>query len=489
MYLKTLILNNIRQFEERTFNFQTGFNLLVGENGTGKTTTLKGILAALGNTGMGRRKSVEDDDIRLHKRSAKIIAIVHNSDGKLEEFNVQKTLWKPARRSSYRGKLPLVLLYSSREAVSSAMKTKVTKRTRNIENNTFRSSEAFLYEYENNLSQSMTKKEGRRFGNSNSVKQFVGKMLSVFSSEMDNFYWRFEPYSCSLVIPEGETEKYLLTPEIQKQARAYAMRWFDEMLVRRKQPVIWPDQEKVVLTADVVEKKGKYRNLPRLEEIWKEMDIPPSLREIFLSSSLEVKLTPRIMFNLKIGTLSLHQLSDGEQRLFTLFVDIARQLSLNNSTNTFGEGEAIILIDEIDVHLHPKWQRRIVPALEDLFPNCQFIATTHSPFVIQATRREKIIAIDHKFSTSLEGGNSIEDIAEEIQGISLPQRSLRSENLSVAAKKYFTLLERLSAEPKQVDANELRTAEQIYREASEPFTSDPSLHALLKILAKGGKDK
>lgn len=489
MHLHLLTLTNFRQFRERTFKFQPGFNLIVGENGAGKTTTLRGVLAALGNTPqMRRRPRLEDDDIRLSSRTAAIKAVVCYSNDRQEEFQVRKTLWESTRRSARRGKSPLILHYQSNEAVCSAMKTKAIKRVQNVEKDSFRRSEAFLYEAETNASQTTSTENARRFGNSHSVRRFVKRVLATFSSDMNKFYWRFEPYACSLVTAESVADKSLLDEDIQKQARAFAMRWFEEALIRQKKPFIWPDQAKVILTPEGLESRIGDRRLPSLHEIWEDMRVPSSVRELLLSCSLEVKLTPRIMFNRKVGTLSLHQLSDGEQRLFTLFVDIARQLSLNNTENMFGEGEAVILIDEIDVHLHPKWQRRIVPALEDLFPNCQFIATTHSPYVIQATRRDKIISIDPQFSTALDGGNSIEDIAEDIQGVSLPQRSMRAERLNTAAKVYFTLLEKQADDPQLVNSNELRAAEQSYRDASEPFASDPAVHALLKVLAMRGTE-
>ncbi|KPW60133.1 Uncharacterized protein ALO82_03354 [Pseudomonas syringae pv. broussonetiae] len=138
----------------------------------------------------------------------------------------------------------------------------------------------------------------------------------------------------------------------------------------------------------------------------------------------------------------------------------------------------------------PKWQRRIVPALEDLFPNCQFIATTHSPFVIQAAGRQRITFIEpHSSARLLDGGNSLEDIAEDIQGISQPQRSVRAEILGTAAKRYFTLLELKAVDAQQVAPAELRDAEKSYRDASEPFTSDPAVHALLKVLMMEGNEQ
>ncbi len=489
MHLHSLTLTNVRQFEQRTFEFQPGFNLLVGENGAGKTTILRGLLAALGSARqMGRHPRLEDGDIRLRARRAEISAVVRPTKGKLEQFKFQKTLWERANRSARRGNLPLILLYSSNEAICSAMKMKRANKVREVDSDQFRSSEEFLYAIERDFSHGSTEANERQFGNSRSVREFVGKVLSTFSPDMDAFYWHFEPYDCSLVPTEGTDKSWPLDADTQKQARMFAMRKFQEARTR-KRPFDWPDQAKVVLTPEIPERKRGDRNLPYLRDIWEGMKFSSeATREFVLSCSLEVKLTPRIMINRGIGTLSLKQLSDGEQRLFSLFVDIARQLSINHPSDALGEGEAIILIDEIDVHLHPKWQRRIVPALEDLFSNCQFIATTHSPFVIQAAGRQRITFIEpHSSSGFLGGGNSLEDIAEDIQGVPQPQRSVRAEILSSAAKQYFTLLGMQTVDAQQVEPADLRAAERSYREASEPFTSDPVLHALLEVLMIQGK--
>jgi predicted ATPase len=493
MHVQTLTLTNVRQFDQRTFNFQPGFNILVGENGAGKTTILRGLFAALGSTQqIGRRPRLEDLDIRLRASNAEVSAVIRSERNKLEQLSIRKSLWEPARRSAPRRNGPLILLYSSNEATCSAMKLKHARRIRDLDSGQFRSGEEFLYATEREESRDSTRANDRKFGNSRSVREFVGKVLSTFSPDMDTFYWTFEPYDCSLLPIEGRDRSTDLNEETRKQARAFAMRKFQEGLLRsRKTPFNWPDQQKVVLTPEATERKRGAPNLPLLRDIWAGMKFSSeATRKLLLSSSLEVKLTPRIMIRREIGALSLNQLSDGEQRLFSLFVDIARQLLINERGKTLGEGKAIVLIDEVDVHLHPKWQRRIVPALEDLFPNCQFIATTHSPFVIQAVDRQRITFIEPRSSAEfLDGGNSLEDIAEDIQGVPQPQRSVRAERLSVAAKRYFTLLKKQATGLQQVNSADLREAESSYREASEPFTSDPAVHALLKVLMMEGKAK
>lgn len=81
--------------------------------------------------------------------------------------------------------------------------------------------------------------------------------------------------------------------------------------------------------------------------------------------------------------LSIHQLSHGEKTLLALIADIARRLViLNPSLSDPLLGNGIIMIDEIELHLHPNWQRLVIDKLNKTFPNCQFILTTHSPIVI-----------------------------------------------------------------------------------------------------------
>lgn len=83
------------------------------------------------------------------------------------------------------------------------------------------------------------------------------------------------------------------------------------------------------------------------------------------------------------GRIDVQQLSQGEKTLMTLIGDISRRLALlNTGLDNPLDGNGIVLIDEIDLHLHPKWQQMIVPNLLETFKNIQFIISTHSPQVI-----------------------------------------------------------------------------------------------------------
>ncbi|HRI66865.1 MAG TPA: N-6 DNA methylase [Polyangium sp.] len=93
--------------------------------------------------------------------------------------------------------------------------------------------------------------------------------------------------------------------------------------------------------------------------------------------------------------LSIAQLSEGEKNNLLLVADLARRLAVANPKREDPlEGEGIILIDEIDLHLHPAWQRQLVPALVRTFPGCQFIASTHSPQVLSSVLAAQVRVID-----------------------------------------------------------------------------------------------
>ncbi|AHJ29884.1 AAA family ATPase [Nodularia spumigena CS-584] len=113
-------------------------------------------------------------------------------------------------------------------------------------------------------------------------------------------------------------------------------------------------------------------------------------------SNLRVRRSPLRMTLQKQGEeLIVNQLSDGEKCLLAMVGDLARRLAIANPGLPDPlQGSGIILIDEIELHLHPKWQRGIIPDLTRTFPNCQFIVTTHSPQVISDVKPEGIYLLE-----------------------------------------------------------------------------------------------
>jgi len=94
---------------------------------------------------------------------------------------------------------------------------------------------------------------------------------------------------------------------------------------------------------------------------------------------------PRFEFETPYGWVSLRQLGYGYQTMIAWMVDFASRMveRYPDSADPLAE-PAVVLVDEIDLHLHPRWQRELMGYLTERFPNTQFIATAHSPLIVQA---------------------------------------------------------------------------------------------------------
>ena len=96
--------------------------------------------------------------------------------------------------------------------------------------------------------------------------------------------------------------------------------------------------------------------------------------------------------------IDIGMLSDGFKSLFSIIGAMIMRLSLLGEKEgmPFYMNEAIVLIDEIDCHIHPRWQRNIIPALKILFPNCQYIVSTHSPYILESVQEYEIKQIGER---------------------------------------------------------------------------------------------
>ena len=204
--------------------------------------------------------------------------------------------------------------------------------------------------------------------------------------------------------------------------------------------------------------------------------------------NLRVQEEPLRLLVDKAGVaLDLSQLSDGERSFLAMICDLGRRLALANPLlDNPLHGAGVVLIDELEQHLHPSWQREVSEKLRSTFPNIQFITTTHSPFIIQALRPGELINLDpEEFGEYAD--KSIEDITETVMSVELPQKSERYLKMINAAETYFRLL-RAAGE----NTAELASAEQRLNELSLPFSDDPAFQALLKLereaLIGGGGD-
>lgn len=160
--------------------------------------------------------------------------------------------------------------------------------------------------------------------------------------------------------------------------------------------------------------------------------------------------------------LPFNLLSDGYRNIIGMVADIAFRMAVLNpqlEQDVTNETPGIVLIDEIDLHLHPEWQRKIVSDFKRVFPKIQFVASTHSPFIIQSLEKGELRNLDKdvKEDKYVEYNNmSVEDITEDIMGVDLPQWSEKKKQMYEASKAYFRALEEFK------DADDKRVKELRY---------------------------
>ncbi|MBK8245066.1 MAG: AAA family ATPase [Saprospiraceae bacterium] len=128
-------------------------------------------------------------------------------------------------------------------------------------------------------------------------------------------------------------------------------------------------------------------------EIFSELRIESDSNNIIDFSQ---DIIENLYINKNSTSMKVNLLSSGERMIIGLVCDIARRLTIanENSENAL-DGQGIVLIDELELHLHPNWQRTIVSALTSTFINIQFIFTSHSPLVLSGMKRENIIMLNN----------------------------------------------------------------------------------------------
>lgn len=163
--------------------------------------------------------------------------------------------------------------------------------------------------------------------------------------------------------------------------------------------------------------------------------------------------------------IALRLMSSGYRSLIGMVADLAFRMSLLNphlkeEASTLTPG--VVLIDEIDLHLHPKWQWKIVEALKSTFPKIQFIATTHAPIVIASCKNGEIININDGISTkSSNYGWLVQDVLAEVMNtknrthqvnekIETYEELINKQMLDIITEKELSMLESLEKELLQI---------------------------------------
>ena len=446
MKILELYLENFRCFDKVPFEFSEKFNVLIGDNATGKTVILDALAIAAGSLFLGI------DSIPSHNISKNDIRLVKRVKGETPTIETMLPV-SLSSKGIFENAYPLSW---SRELTSYGGKTTYKKADD-------------IRQYAEDLQQQVRHGEIENFTREvgDQRKYNDGVILPIISYYKTGRLWiqnkqTKKNSTLSLGSRFRGYENYLNTPSEIKRL----MQWFKTWE--------WASVQKGKPLNTLVGVKEAIKNCM---DDWQDIRYDVQFDEL-MATSKDGRILP------------FQMLSDGVRNMIGMVADIAyRCVTLNPQfeSEAARKTPGIVLIDEIELHLHPKWQRRVVEDLKRTFPKIQFIVTTHSPFIIQSLHpnEDKLINLNTSPPTEY-AGRSIEDIIEDIMGIELPQYSRRKLAMLKAAEEYYQVLQEAGS-CDQSDPIRLKKLKERLDELSSPFSDNPAYHAFLKMerLAKG----
>lgn len=428
MIVQKLIMRNFRRYEDACFSFHHRFNVLIGNNGRGKTTILDA-LAIMLNTYLLPSKittggtGIKNEDARF---------VVKNVSEQVF-FEPQSDVWLK---------------------VSADIDGKTIDWQRELRDRGGKAKELM--------------KLGEQ--NTDAVRKGMLVDLPLFLYYGTGRLWNIHR-NIQTAKPGSQLDAYRYCLDPKSDQNAF-VKWFKRLSYSELQ-------------------KGTKN--PALESVRNAVICcTPGASDFYYDTAED-----QIMIHLEHeGLMPFNNLSDGFRNMIAMVSDIAHRASKLNphlAENAARETKGIVLIDELDLHLHPKWQRRVALDLQKAFPNLQFITTTHSPFIIQSLGPGQVIDLEQGTSCdctySAESGvaspkpgaefsnRSIEDITEDIMGIAIPQRSERYQKMYEVAIEYYKVLQKAQ----EADEFEIERLKQKLDELSAPFSDNVAYYAFLEM--------
>lgn len=367
MQLNRLTLTQVRAFEQVEFNFQPGMNLLVGVNGIGKSTVLDAIRIllskALPEISAARKEPLDfnDGDITFGQDWLRAEIRFTVSD---TQFEYEARRWDEEDIS-----------LSPQEG---NLQNQIEDRS-NVNRLT-------IIDKSTGLPQPLSKTLQKH------LKASAAQPLALYFSTQRSF-------------------PNLDEPSKRAKAGGKAAAFIDAL--NRRDLRLLEFAEWWLVQKDLAEESASaQRNLDILEsavmhflDACVHLHAKRQVTEDEHEDRAGVRSTKRetqtsLLLNKAGATLNVNQFSDGERGLLAIVLDLTRRLSQANPglENPLRDGQAVVLLDELDLHLHPIWQRTIVEKLARTFPKCQFIATTHSPQIVGEVSPESIIILENNHS-------------------------------------------------------------------------------------------
>lgn len=185
-----------------------------------------------------------------------------------------------------------------------------------------------------------------------------------------------------------------------------------------------------------------------------------------------------VVIGLRNGEMPFYSLSDGQRSMLALVADLAIKAVILNphlGRDAAKKSPGVVLIDELDMCLHPTWQQHVLEDLRAAFPNVQFIASTHSPFLVQTARQGEVLKMDGNLAVE-PSTLSIEEVARLAMDVTETEKSPRYQEKLNTAREYLKLVNEAR------EADPARRAE-IHTQVTAmlaPFTDNPAYTALLE---------
>jgi predicted ATP-binding protein involved in virulence len=384
MRLKSLRLKNFRCFAEDRWEFDPQFNVLIGDNATGKTTILDALSIGIGSFFLG-----------------------------IDSVYAKTILYKDIRKNTFlenrEYQLPCEI---------------------ELEGNVGVNEENLIWE-RNVLS---SKGNTRREKDTNKLAKMASEMqqlvrdgekvdLPVFNYYGTGRLWQERKKTIKTLSPSSKFDAYIDSIEPISTSSRFVS-WMKTRTLTELQTGI-KDEALVLVKASV----GCF--LSTTERI--EFDVK-------LDSIILEKLTNR-----GSNKIVWTEMSDGYRNIIAMAADLTYRCYTLNShlgIHAIEQSKGVVLIDEIDLHLHPKWQRTVVDSFKKAFPNLQFIVTSHSPFVVQSLKNKELIDLEGKNFADDYNKRGVEDIVEGEMKVLNVHRSERFVKMKQKAAEYYDLISR-----------------------------------------------
>lgn len=435
MKIKEITIQNFKGFERKQFAFDPDFNVAIGNNATGKSTMLHAIQVALG----GYLQCLDIPGASVYRRQFKT-----------GEAYVK---WNEIERSYLKSSTPTQI---STRAGFPNLNEDISWTRVMLKNNTTSHNKRDVGELMKAVTQLMERKKNAAI---------LMPIVASFGTERTVAQQRKAHKAQSRRTSREKAFLAALSEKVDFNGVIEWMHNYEDGLRYEKE---FPGTKEAVINTIQIA-------IPFLKNV--------SYNSYYLEFEAEVTVDQH-----HIGKTLHSHMSDGLKAMLNLVAELAFRCVILNGfkgTEAVAETEGVVLIDELDMHLHPNWQRHVVADLRAAFPNIQFIVTTHSPFIVQSLKKEQLIVLEDDLDVSSDPfRRSIEEISENEMGVEEVPRSKAFLEMEEVAAQYYDLIEQGETSENNAEVSALR---QKLNDLEDKFSEDPAFVALLKSERKASR--